>query len=134
MGVEPFLLASSLLGIVAQRLVRLLCNKCKQPYIVPDDSPIRYLPGVPKGPLQLYQANGCGFCEQTGYLGRQAIFELLPVTGPIRDMIMKQAPATAIQAEARRQGMRTLWETGLEKVLQGVTSMEEVQRVAFMEA
>lgn len=134
MGVEPFLLASSLLGIMAQRLIRLLCKKCRQPYIVADDDPIRYLPGVPQGPLTLYRAKGCGFCEQTGYQGRQAIFELLPVTGAVREQIMKQASAAAILTEARKQGMQTLWETGLAKVLHGDTSIDELQRVAFMEA
>lgn len=134
MGIEPFLLASSLLGIMAQRLVRLLCKRCRQPYIIPDDDPARFLPGVPEGPLQLHRAKGCGFCEHTGYQGRYAIFELLQVTGEVRELIMKQAPASAIQAAARRHGMRTLWDTGLEKVLAGETSIEELQRVAFMEA
>ena len=134
MGVEPFLLASSLLGFVAQRLMRRLCHRCRQPYIVPDDDRVRYLPGMPKGPLTLFRPKGCGFCDQTGYHGRQARFELLTVTGSIRDMIMHEASATEILNEAKQQGMRTLWETGLDEVLKGATSMEELQRVAFMEA
>ena len=134
MGVEPFLLASSLLGIMAQRLIRLLCKKCRQAYIVAEDDPIRYLPGVPQGPLTLHRAKGCGHCEQTGYQGRHAIFELLPVTGAVRELIMQQASAAAILAEARACGMQTLWETGLARVLQGETSIDELQRVAFMEA
>lgn len=135
MGTESFLLASSLLGVVAQRLVRVLCNRCKEAYEVPDESPLRFLPGLPEGPLTLHRARGCGFCDQIGYKGRVAIFEVLPITARLRELIAQRASAAAIQEEALRAGvMRTLWLTGLEKALSGVTSIEEVQKVAFAEA
>lgn len=135
MGVEPFLLASALLGVVAQRLVRVLCPRCKEPYAVPPDSPVRYLPGMPEGPLTLYRPKGCGFCGHLGYQGRQAIFEVLPITPRLREMVVARASPTAIQDEALHSGlMRGLWSTGLEKALSGLTSIEEVQKVAFAEA
>lgn len=135
MGTEPFLLASSLLGVVAQRLVRLLCTRCKESYQVPEDSAIRHLPGVPEGPLMLYRARGCGFCDQIGYRGRAAIFEVLAVNPAIRDLIAGRASSSVLQAEAIRAGlMRTLWLTGLEQALAGQTSLDEIRRVAFAEA
>ncbi|MFZ5816330.1 MAG: GspE/PulE family protein [Bacillota bacterium] len=135
MGVEPFLLASSLLGVVSQRLIRVLCPRCKKPHEVPEQDPNRYLPGVPRtGPLTLYESVGCGFCDQLGYRGRNAIFELLPITGPVREMIIERRTAGEIQEYALKTGvMRTLWTTGLEKVLNGTTSLEELRRVAFAE-
>lgn len=135
MGVEPFLLSSSLLGVVAQRLVRLLCRRCAQPYSVPDESPLRQQPGVPEGPITLYRARGCGFCDQLGYKGRRAIFEVMPVDAAMADLLAARAPASALQAAAIGRGlMRSLWATGLEKALQGLTSLDEVQRVTFAEA
>lgn len=135
MGTEPFLLASSLLGVVAQRLVRVLCSRCKEAYTVADDSPLRYLPGIPEGPLTLFRAKGCGFCDQIGYKGRVAVFEVLPINARLRELIAQRASATVIQEEAIRAGLtRTLWLTGLEKAFKGETSVEEVQKIAFAEA
>lgn len=135
MGGERYLLASSLLGVVAQRLVRVLCTRCKRPYQVPADSPFRHLPGFPHGPVTLWRPGGCGFCDHAGYAGRRAIFELLPITPRLADMIAGGATPAAIQAEAVAQGlMRTLWQTGLEQALAGMTSFEEVRKVAFAEA
>ena len=135
MGTEPFLLASSLLGVVAQRLVRVLCSRCKEPYTVPEDSPLRFLPGIPAGPLTLYRAKGCGFCDQIGYKGRAAIFEVLPANARIRELIAQRATAAVVQDEAMQAGLtRTLWYTGLEKAFSGDTSIDEVQKIAFAEA
>ncbi len=135
MGVEPFLLASSLLGVVSQRLIRTLCPRCKQAHEMAEDDPNRFLPGVPRtGPVRIHKAVGCGFCDQLGYRGRQAIFELLPVTAHLREMIIGRRTAGEIQEYALKAGiMRTLWSTGLEKVMSGTTSLEELRRVAFTE-
>lgn len=130
MGVEPFLLGSSLLGVVAQRLVRLLCTRCKESYTLSDEDPDRLLLGD-NGPF--YQARGCGFCEQTGYMGRQAIFEVLQVGRAARELIARRGTADEIQRRAIEAGMQTLWENGLSLVRAGVTTVDEIRRVAFAE-
>lgn len=133
MGIEPFLIASSLLAVLAQRLVRLLCQRCREPWAVPADDPVRCLPGMPAGPLQLYRPRGCGFCGHVGYRGQVAIFELLEISGPVRSLIMQRAAAEQIQAAGVQAGMHPLWQRGMELCLEGRTSVEELQRVAFAE-
>ncbi|MHB0886389.1 MAG: GspE/PulE family protein [Bacillota bacterium] len=133
MGVEPFLLASSIVGIVAQRLTRLLCPRCKEAYELAPDDPYRGLVKFPEGPVKLYRAKGCPECNRTGYRGRIALHELLPVTAAIRELITKRAPATVLQEQAIREGMRPLLQDGVEKALKGQTSLEEVFRVAYTE-
>lgn len=130
MGIEPFLVSSSLIGVVAQRLVRVVCPYCREPYN-PLPKEIEEL-GLSQMQLQersFYRAKGCEYCMQTGYFGRTAIFEILIVTDHIRKLILERADSTTIKREAMKQGMRTLRQDGARKVASGITTSEEVLRV-----
>ena len=124
MGVEPFLVASSLIGVLAQRLVRTICPFCKKPY-KPSSDEIKEL----KGAKVLYRGEGCEQCMGTGYRGRTGIFELLIVDEDIRTLISKNVPTNVIKKTAVEKGMDTLREDGIKKVLEGITTLEEVIRV-----
>ncbi|MDD1624170.1 MAG: type II secretion system ATPase GspE [Methylococcaceae bacterium] len=131
MGLEEYLLTSTVNGILAQRLVRKLCPVCKEgaiaaPEIVKD---LRLKRFAPDGDIVLYKPVGCSACTGTGYRGRLAIIEFLPMTDPIRKLIMAHEEAGAIQKLAIAEGMETLYENGLVKVIQGITTLEEVMRV-----
>lgn len=131
MGVEPFLIASSVNAFLAQRLVRTICPHCKQSY-KPDPVVLKDL-GIKPSQLQgkkLYRGKGCDKCINTGYLGRTGIYELLPVTNDIRKLIMEHADAVQIKEKAISNGMKTLLQDGIEKALQGITTLEEVLRVS----
>ncbi|MBI1953790.1 MAG: Flp pilus assembly complex ATPase component TadA [Candidatus Omnitrophica bacterium] len=121
LGVEPFLLAPSLVLLVAQRLIRKLCPKCKQPYDPP--SGLKEKTKLPAG--QYFKANGCPDCRNTGYAGRLGIYEVMRVEDRLRDLISKGSPAEEIKKLAQGQGMKSLFESGLEKAAQGLTSLEE---------
>jgi general secretion pathway protein E len=130
MGVEPFLVSSSILAVVAQRLVRVLCRSCKEAY-TPSADTLRNL-GIAASDLplgHLYRPVGCDHCMNTGYRGRTGIYELLRVGEGIRDLIMRAVDASTIKEEARRRGMLTLREDGVRKMALGFTSAEEVLRV-----
>ncbi|MGB9887034.1 MAG: type II secretion system ATPase GspE [Moorellales bacterium] len=132
MGIEPFLVASSVIGVVAQRLVRTLCRHCRRPYEVPAEAEERLLLGEPPHtPLTLYRAVGCPECGGTGYRGRTAILEVMPMTGALRRLVLARASSEEIAAQAVAEGMVTLWRDGLEKARQGLTTLEEVVRVAY---
>jgi general secretion pathway protein E len=133
LGVEPFMIASALTAVLGQRLVRVLCEACKEPYkpkpeflkkanLPPDKVDVFYR--RPAEPLQV-----CPQCGGTGYLGRTGIFELLVITEPMRDMIRENPSINAIKAEARKNGMIYLQEDGLRQVIQGKTSIDELLRV-----
>jgi len=124
MGVEPFLVASSLIGVLAQRLVRTICPFCKKPY-KPSSDEIKEL----KGARVLYRGEGCEQCMGTGYRGRTGIFELLIVDDDIRALIAKNVPTNVIKKTAVEKGMDTLREDGIKKVMEGITTLEEVIRV-----
>ncbi|HYR52085.1 MAG TPA: GspE/PulE family protein, partial [Candidatus Dormibacteraeota bacterium] len=127
MKIEPFLLSSAMLGVVAQRLVRRVCEKCKKPSEPPAEA-LRELGGqAVKGDFVVGQ--GCMACGQTGYRGRLGIFELLTVTDEIRDLIVSRASTEDIARAARRAGMATLRDDALRKAAQGVTTLSEVIRV-----
>ncbi|HOE21460.1 MAG TPA: ATPase, T2SS/T4P/T4SS family, partial [Spirochaetota bacterium] len=131
MGVEPFLIASSVNAFLAQRLVRTICPHCKQAY-KPDVVVLKDL-GIKSSQIQgkkLYKGKGCEKCINTGYLGRYGIYELLPITNDIRKLIMEHADAVAIKEKAIANGMKTLLQDGIEKALQGLTTLEEVLRVS----
>jgi len=130
MGVEPFLVSSSLAGIIAQRLVRVLCNECKKP-ITPTAEELAELSLTPEllNGRQVYQAHGCDACLSTGYAGRLGIFEILPVSDEIRNMVLQNVDANTIKRKAIEKGMTTLRDDGAAKVAEGITSMEEVLRV-----
>ncbi|MCX8122971.1 MAG: type II secretion system ATPase GspE [Spirochaetes bacterium] len=131
MGVEPFLIASSVNAFLAQRLVRTICPYCKQSY-KPDPVVLKDL-GLKSSQIQgkkLYRGKGCDKCINTGYLGRTGIYELLPITNDIRKLIMEHADAVQIKEKAIANGMKTLLQDGIEKALQGITTLEEVLRVS----
>jgi len=131
MGVEDYLLASSLIGILAQRLVRVNCKECKKPETVP--SGLLHEAGFDVTGLgefvELQKGSGCKQCDYTGYESRIGIFELLDIDDPMRHLIVKTADATVLKAEAVRLGMRTLKQDGWSKVLAGLTTPDEVLRV-----
>jgi len=128
MGVEDYLLASSLLGVLAQRLVRKVCAKCRQPAELAIEA-MREIAGANGGEVQVWEGCGCEDCAQTGYRGRSGIYELLLVNDAIRQLVLKRSSADAIRDSAVQQGMRTLREDGWQKVRTGVTSVAEVVRV-----
>jgi type IV pilus assembly protein PilB len=126
-GVQPFLVASSVVAILAQRLVRVVCQKCK----APDTPSAQEIKQAGLTPEQLKTATfmrgqGCGNCNHTGYRGRKGIFEMLKMTGAMREMTFKREPTQTIRRQARLLGMRTLLEDGLHKALTGLTTLEEV--------
>jgi type IV pilus assembly protein PilB len=131
MGVPGYLVSSSVIAVMAQRLVRVLCNRCKQTY-----KPSRAVLEDAGVASELWEeatfarAAGCSYCQRTGYRGRLAIFELMNVTPEVRQMIFEQRSSADIRDVAINQGMTTLYYDGVTKVLSGVTSLEEVYRVA----
>jgi len=138
MGVEPFLAASSLICVLSQRLVRRVCTKCAEEYVPDDESwgwwtrttaklSDRPALGLPR---KLVHGKGCRACGDTGYSGRTAIHEIMMVNEPIRELVSRNAPSDEIAATARRQGMKRLIEDGAEKVLAGITTIDEVLRVS----
>lgn len=129
MGIEPFLIASSITGIVAQRLLNLLCNDCKVPYTPPPESLKRLRLKISKNkPLTLYKAVGCKSCGGRGYIGRTGIFELLEINDQIRELIQSRASSGMIRHASHLAGMRSLWDNSLELVLNGKTSVAEIMR------
>jgi len=127
MGVEPFLIASSLEGILAQRLVRRICTNCRTPY-EPSESVLRQI-GLSVhevGDKNFYYGSGCDQCNNTGYKGRKGIYELLNITEPIRDLITSRAPSVVIRQKAIELGMSTLRADGLRSIFDGETTIEEV--------
>jgi general secretion pathway protein E len=134
MGVEDYLLTSTINGLAAQRLVRRLCLHCREPYAaLPELIERLQLPvGAAAAPVTLYRARGCENCSGSGYRGRSAIFEVLPMSDAIRQAVLKRSEAGAIKAIAVAQGMRTMQTHGLTKALAGETSVEEVIRITRM--
>ncbi|HEX7624164.1 MAG TPA: type II secretion system ATPase GspE [Anaeromyxobacteraceae bacterium] len=134
MGVQPFLVASSLVGVLAQRLVRVLCHECKEAY-VPTQEELRQASITPKileqagNPRVLYRAQGCPACQHTGYMGRTGIYELMLVDDDVRQLIMKNADSGSIKKAAVDHGMLTLLEHGAFKVARGITTAVEVLSV-----
>ncbi len=128
MGIEPFLVASSLICVLAQRLVRTICPYCKEAY-TPVDQEIAYLGHVDR----LYRGRGCDRCSEKGYLGRTGIYELLRITPDIRSMIVEKRDARSIKEAAARTGYRSLQDDAFEKVRAGITTIEEVLRVTQVE-
>jgi len=131
MGIEPFLVGSALDSVLAQRLARRLCPKCKEPYTPTEETLLRArFPSVPGEPVPtLYRAVGCTACSKTGYKGRLALHEVMNVTEEIERMAVERASAEAIGRLARSQGMTTLRDDGMTKVAAGVTTLEEILRV-----
>ncbi|MCP5206736.1 MAG: type II secretion system ATPase GspE [Hahellaceae bacterium] len=127
MGVEPFLIASSLIGVLAQRLVRVLCTDCREAYVA-DEEYCRFLKADVSNPPTIYRAKGCTECNHLGYRGRVGIYELIPVDETIRDLIHKRAGEIELEKYARTTSP-SINDDGIRKVLEGATSIEEVLRV-----
>ena len=131
-GVKPFLVASSLRAVMAQRLIRSVCEVCKEPHDATEEE-IKVM-GLKPGEVervQLYRGRGCNKCALTGYSGRKGIFEIFVVTDEIQRMIFDKVPAAQLRRRAREAGMRTLREDGMRKVATGITTIEEVLRVTM---
>jgi type IV pilus assembly protein PilB len=134
-GVQPFLVASSVMGIMAQRLVRRVCPKCRQRF-EPAASTLKAIglrPEIAKK-ANFMKGKGCTYCSKTGYRGRFGIYELMAMTGQIREMCFKGAPTQDLRKMARKQGMRTLFEDGMIKALKGQTTIDEVLRITHAES
>jgi len=130
MGIEPFLISSSIVGVIAQRLVRVLCPRCKQ--ADPGTAALLKDLELPAG-TKLFHAAGCEHCKKRGYRGRVGIFELLPMTDAIKQHVTARSASHVIRDTARKAGMRTLRDDGLLKAAAGTTTIEEVLRVTQLE-
>ena len=142
MGIEPFLVASSVNVVIAQRLVRTICSRCRTSYVMGDNlDTFKHEPELINAlkevsgreelkDLRLYKGMGCDACEHTGYSGRKAIFEILEMNEEIQSLITSKVSSEVIEREVRKLGMKTMVEDGVTKALQAVTTLEEVLRVA----
>jgi len=131
MGVEDYLLTSTVVGILAQRLVRKLCTHCREPYAalpeVVEQMGLRRF--VPEGEVTLYHPKGCAHCSGTGYRGRLSIMEMLPMTDRLRSLVMRHANSADLRAAAIEEGLEPMFDNGVRKAAAGVTTIEEVLRV-----
>jgi type IV pilus assembly protein PilB len=137
MGIEPFLTASTVIGVIAQRLVRTICESCKEEQPVPTKLLLSYgvhpeqIKDKEKGDqTMLFHGAGCGRCAKTGYKGRMGVYEFMTMSDPLRELILEMAPDIRIKEQARKEGMHTLREAALRKLLVGKTTMQEVLRVS----
>jgi type II secretory ATPase GspE/PulE/Tfp pilus assembly ATPase PilB-like protein len=128
MEIEPFMLASSILGVMGLRLVRCICQNCAQPS-APSPSQLKVVPEALVGQAQFRRGTGCEQCNQSGYSGRLPVSELLVVNEPFREAVLKKLPTSALEEIAIQQGMRTLWQNGLSRAISGQTTLEETIRV-----
>jgi type IV pilus assembly protein PilB len=131
MGIPSYLVASSVISVLAQRLVRTICPKCKQPF-TPKDAELEAAGITPDAAktATFFKGKGCGSCQRTGYRGRTGIHELMIISQPIREMIFEGKSSADIRKIAMKQGMKTLYVDGIEKVMKGITTFEEVFRNA----
>jgi type IV pilus assembly protein PilB len=133
MGVEPYLIAATVIGVLAQRLARKICQNCKRPYQVPA-SELRRFGFKPKDPdeqVTLHRGEGCEMCRHTGFKGRIGIYELMRINDEIRELIVRRSPLADVREASKANGMHELREDGLDKVLAGITTPDEVMRVVF---
>ena len=135
MGVKPFLVASSLQAVMAQRLIRILCPKCKAPDPDPDKKYLSLLGFTDRELVgrSVMRPVGCSECNNTGFRGRKGIFEMMTMNNEVREMAFKRAPTNIIRKAARASGMRSLLDDGKVKVLNGVTTPAEIARVTQAE-
>jgi len=137
MGIEPFLISSTLNVVIAQRLVRKICPKCIESYEIPflkvsqllGEKLASKLPKTKVNKIRLFRGKGCSLCQETGYLGRIGIFEILEMSEPIKKLVIEKTAATQIRKEAKKLGMTTMIEDGLKKAERGITTLEEILRV-----
>ena len=131
LGVEPFLLASALLGVIAQRMVRRVCPYCSRPTPVSPDEQLAYEEELNEKRSEFLIGAGCNFCANTGYLGRTGIFEVMAMSEPIRRMVLGGGDSDSIRAQASKEGMASLWHDGMLKVKEGITTPYEVIRNVY---
>lgn len=133
MGVEPFLISATVIGILAQRLARKICVDCKEPYEVPASELARFGFAMedPDAKITLYRGRGCETCRGKGYKGRMGIYELLRMNPEISELVVRRAPLNDIKQAALANGMKEMRHDGLQKILDGVTTPDEVRRVVF---
>jgi type IV pilus assembly protein PilB len=132
MGIEPFMVASSVVLILAQRLTRKICAQCKEEFKVPEETLISAgFASAEAGTITCYHGKGCATCGSTGYKGRVALYEVMPVGEEIRELILQGASADEIKRKAIELGMKTLRMSGLQKVRDGMTTLEEVVNSTF---
>jgi type IV pilus assembly protein PilB len=133
MGVEPFLISATLIGALAQRLGRRNCMNCRQEYEVDaeDLHMFGFEPEEEGQKVTLWRGRGCDQCRQTGYKGRVGIYEMMLVNEEVAELVVRRAPLADVREAARANGMKTLKEDGLRKVLEGITTPDEVRRVVF---
>jgi len=129
MGVQPYLIISTVVGVLAQRLVRTICPKCKVPYKVDAKALKDLMASAKEKEYTVYKGKGCEDCHDTGYKGRIGLYELMVLSEDIRQGIVSKASAGELAKRAKAEGMQTLCEDGFGKVLQGITTIEEVLRV-----
>ncbi|MDH5638616.1 MAG: type II secretion system protein GspE, partial [Nitrospinota bacterium] len=131
LGVQPFLVSSSLVGVLAQRLVRNVCPNCARNVVYPVEKLAMY--GVNSGEkeLTLKEGAGCDYCRQTGYYGRTVVYEILEIDEPMRKLIQKGALPGQLREQALRSGMVSLRQNALRKVVRGETTLHEALRVAY---
>jgi len=130
MGIEPFLISTSIIGIIAQRLVRRICPNCKEKY-VPEKAILKYL-GLQED-IELYKGKGCDACSMTGYKGRVGVYEVLMIDEPVRHLIAEGAETNIIRQEAIRRGMRTLKDYCIILLKEGLTTIDEVLRTVAIQ-
>jgi type IV pilus assembly protein PilB len=130
MGVQPFLVASSVMAVMAQRLVRVVCSKCKEPY-KPDPSELQHFNITPEeaAKASFVRGKGCNYCQHTGYRGRRAVFELMVMNSTLREMTFRSEPTQNLRRQARLFGMKSLVDDAKEKALQGITNLAEVYKL-----
>lgn len=132
MGIEPFLISTTIKGIIAQRLVKRLCPKCKEEY-TPTDKEYECLDLFDKTDVHFYRPVGCNACNQTGYAGRIGVYEVMPITPNIRQMITQKASSDEIKFVAMREGINTIWRGCSKLVANGTTTVDELIRIAYVE-
>ena len=127
MGAEPYLIASSLRAVMSQRLVRTICEKCREEYPISRELAVKYFKD--EKIRSLYRGKGCVYCFNTGYRGRTVISELFEVKDYIRQLIVDKAPSVKIKEKAVEKGFRTMFMDGMEKIKSGITTIEEVIKI-----
>jgi len=131
MGIEPFLIASAVIGVLAQRLVRVICPECKEAYTPPVEAFRRLNLSMDLESVTFYRGRGCERCRQTGYRGRIGVFELMTISDHIRELILRKAPTHELRQAGLEAGMMTLRQDAMQKILEGITTMEEALRVVY---
>jgi len=134
LGLETFLLTATVEGVLAQRLVRRICSRCREPYEPSEDELMRLelLPEDIQG-RQLYRGRGCDYCNHSGYRGRMGIYEIMTFDDEMRELVMQNASTQVLRKEAQKRGMRTLRQSGLLAIFDGLTTIDEVVSETIMD-